>query len=707
MTTTVIYPSLDTLQIILNPTQTQQAQFVQGQAFPSIAIQTQFDRQVQMIQRLQDEISRALHAPDGDVNPVMTLPPASVRALTFPTWDVNGNYASAQTLPSGTLSAASIGSFTGPPTFAELACGVTVVAPWLPVGNMLRYGLVPNSSAAATLNTGILRQLFNPSFAGPIGAFNFPNTTGADTYYINGVVLIRQSQGILIEGNGCTINYTSTCLSTDTNSGGLFLLSDVTVQNLTMNVACDTTATTGCGHGIFIGARGTDAPTVTYYDSLAARSLGRIVLRNVNINVNNTGPNVASSGAIEMLGGIRDTKLENVVINLNGSCAYGIIYEFGWATNEASTSARQTSHAHDLRFTNINVINVGAQDGGTGSAIWLGAAYNTIVENLYVNNAPVAFTYTSGESLNYRPWVGVDDQGVKRNTTLRNIVGEAISGTFLSLSGATPATGYLSAVIAALGHPFDYQAQTDLMAFSVDGFSGNAAGFGIDVNGDCDIRNGLLNGASASGQLVIGVECQRGQFTNVKVLNSTSTGIRTDFGPAIWSPTRLRQLTFDNCLIAGNAVNGTIVTNTETCIFRNCRFGYNTLFDVLNETTQTNCVNVSGSGNGGGVICDGCVMTPVTGSGGFSYVTSGTPSGSCDIRNPQGTVSISGNWDIDGVGQSSSTSIGTATAYPNQVGKFAGRRQNDTSNHRLMIAQGPNPTDPWWRADGAVSVTPV
>src|ERR1700726_1183945 len=43
-----------TLQIFVDPVLNQQTQFVQGQAFPSLAVQTAFDRLTQMVQRLQD-----------------------------------------------------------------------------------------------------------------------------------------------------------------------------------------------------------------------------------------------------------------------------------------------------------------------------------------------------------------------------------------------------------------------------------------------------------------------------------------------------------------------------------------------------------------------------------------------------------------------------------------------------------------------------
>ncbi len=84
MITTVTYPSGDTLQVILNPTQTQQTQYVQGQQFPSLSLQTNVDRLTQMVLRLQDQINRSLRAPDQDNAPTLLLPAAAARAGPSP-----------------------------------------------------------------------------------------------------------------------------------------------------------------------------------------------------------------------------------------------------------------------------------------------------------------------------------------------------------------------------------------------------------------------------------------------------------------------------------------------------------------------------------------------------------------------------------------------------------------------------------------------
>src|SRR6201994_3104042 len=52
-----------TLQVILNPLETQTTQYVQGQQFPSSAVQQNVDRLTQMAIRLSDQVGRSIIAP--------------------------------------------------------------------------------------------------------------------------------------------------------------------------------------------------------------------------------------------------------------------------------------------------------------------------------------------------------------------------------------------------------------------------------------------------------------------------------------------------------------------------------------------------------------------------------------------------------------------------------------------------------------------
>lgn len=109
------------LQVILNPTQTQQSQYVQNQPFPSLAIQTNLDRLTQMVLRLQDQATRTPHAPDGDISPQMTIPVAAVRALQYAAYDAQGNATTVTALPGSALTQAIFNSFFGAVTFTGVA----------------------------------------------------------------------------------------------------------------------------------------------------------------------------------------------------------------------------------------------------------------------------------------------------------------------------------------------------------------------------------------------------------------------------------------------------------------------------------------------------------------------------------------------------------------------------------------------------------
>lgn len=145
------FPAQDSLQVILNPVQSQQTQYVQGQAFPSLAVQTNVDRLTQMVQRLQDEVSRCIRAPDGDVSPAMLLPSAIARELTFPMFDAAGNLQVGTVLPAGTLSAATIGAFLYPRSQAEISALVVPTAMQYAYGRLERYGGDPTGAADSSV----------------------------------------------------------------------------------------------------------------------------------------------------------------------------------------------------------------------------------------------------------------------------------------------------------------------------------------------------------------------------------------------------------------------------------------------------------------------------------------------------------------------------------------------------------------------------
>jgi hypothetical protein len=133
------FPAGDQLQVFINPLVEQQTQFVQGQAFPSLAVQTAFDRLTQMVQRVFDRISRMIGAPDGDNSPGMLLPTAALRALMYLAFDANGNVLLTAALPGTANTIASLGPILNPITAAEIALGYVPVNQQYPAGYVDRY----------------------------------------------------------------------------------------------------------------------------------------------------------------------------------------------------------------------------------------------------------------------------------------------------------------------------------------------------------------------------------------------------------------------------------------------------------------------------------------------------------------------------------------------------------------------------------------
>lgn len=80
-----------TLVIYLNPPILQQSVYQSNAPFPAATLMLDLDRQTQISQRLQDQISRALRAPDSDTLAVNVLPAAPSRANLTLVFDSLGN----------------------------------------------------------------------------------------------------------------------------------------------------------------------------------------------------------------------------------------------------------------------------------------------------------------------------------------------------------------------------------------------------------------------------------------------------------------------------------------------------------------------------------------------------------------------------------------------------------------------------------------
>lgn len=507
------------------------------------------------------------------------------------------------------------------------------------------YGVVANSPGAATANTRALQALLDPNTSGPAGLVVFPNTAGHDVYHFNGVIPLRD--GVSIELMGSTVRYSGKALPGDVNSGLFFALRDFSCQNGTIEVACDTSAATGSGHALQIGARGTDSSHFTVWDSQLRVPMGNIQLRNLRINIHNSGANQAGCAAIGVLGGVQNLIADNIMIDGGGTLILGVYYEFGWATNEPRADERQTSHAHNMHFSNIVVQNL---DRANGLAMTLAGAYGCEVDGLHVTGGKTAFLAYPGESMFYRPWAGVDNSGVGHAILLRNVVAQSLSSTAVAFTGAQKASaGYLRSLFSKV-HSASHAAETNLGDFSLDGFAlAGCAGFGILTSaGRAIIRNGSISACQRG--IVATDECVSLIIEGVDILRSQQQGVQLDFGVAMWDPPRSKKVRIEDCHIAGNGTSaagrfaGIEIGNCDSALIENCRLGYEMGFDGTSETTQGDAVRVSGAGSSN-VICRADHVGGVAGSDAVAYRGgSGGDANGNTIEQATGITSASGSW---------------------------------------------------------------
>jgi hypothetical protein len=425
-----------------------------------------------------------------------------------------------------TTAAAALAALGGigpiPQTPAEAAAGVAVTDGHYPPGCLLRYGIIPNSPAAAAQNQSTLGALLKWNVLnGPTGLIYSPNTgatSGPDTYYFSDDTnLIRD--GITLDLCGTTWNFVKTSAYSDDNNGFLWCMRDVTIQNGRIIATYNDGGGPGTGgtnpgpggtqqpggFGVFFFG-GRDAPVLgsnlpTIFDSQLTPfvnygiTMGNITLKNLYIS--GTCPFHSFYGVLS-LGGLNNVTIENVTIEGNGDLVNGVYYEFGWATN-GSTHTRQTSHAHNWHIKNFIVRNTSSaqqSDGGFGS----NGGYNFLFENVSVSNAPTVIGCSTGESAFFRPWVGVDDLGslpqngqspltgtaaAGRTITMRNVTGRQISGTAYSVGGATVPSAFHGAPnLLDAWQPNTVYTNGDIVyngsykfTCTVGGTSSNAAGF--------------------------------------------------------------------------------------------------------------------------------------------------------------------------------------------------------------------------------------
>jgi hypothetical protein len=515
----------------------------------------------------------------------------------------------------------------------------------LELADVRRYGIVPNNSSAAHANTLAMKQLCSPEISphGFVGRLQFPNTTGTDTYYFDDIITFRD--GISLDLQNCTLNFTKSGSDPHAQDAGfIYAIRNFTIENGAIDIHY-ASASAGQGNAIAIGSR--SAPGIRYFpnhfDKLLPSPQGNIRIRNLRVASDN--PNAK---LIVATGGLRNVLFENVMLDGKG-VSDGIYYEFGWQTNEPNPTQRQTSHARNLRFTNIVANNLKRTSDAT--AIGANGAYNVLLDGISVNGAYSALSFGTGESLFYRPAVGIDDIGAKRNICIRNLVAQDLTGTAVEITGANLSTGgYLRGV--QLGAT----AETDLLDCSIDGFAiDSAGGYGIRSSaGRLIVSNGRISNCERG--IVTTDECTWFSISEVAIVNNIGIGMQIGQGVNIYDPPRQKLGAIRNCFIAGNSTAaaganaGIQLARCRGVLIENNRFGYERGHDGRDETTQGSAI-VAGGADTFSIRCVGnYVAGTAAGAPAYALSVSGTNGRGCTIEHAGGAVTRQGPWG-DGLHQ--------------------------------------------------------
>ena len=284
-----------------------------------------------------------IHGPDHEGTPWPTLPQATSRANTALLFDANG-LPTVGVFTQTVLTQALWNAFYQSSTLvfnvfatpAEIAAGLSINTAYF-LGDLRRYGIVPNNVGAASNNTSILRTLVNRNVPnGPTYIYS-TNTGGAavpDTYYFNDFVQVRDFCHIDLQG--CTWSCTKTPVDADSSNGFLFILTGVVIENGSINLTLNSGGSTSASClAIFMGARGVPvvgSPLPTVYDSTWVHNLGNIVLRDLNINC--TTGSAGQMACIYANGGLYNVSMENLWLDGGSTCGFGIYYEFGYANSD-------------------------------------------------------------------------------------------------------------------------------------------------------------------------------------------------------------------------------------------------------------------------------------------------------------------------------------------------------------------------------------
>lgn len=546
------------------------------------------------------------------------------------------------------LSGSIIGGILWPQTAAEASASITpttISRMPEPVYDLLRLGLVPNSTGARAANSAKLKALLDPTLTGPVGWFLFTNTTGADTYYFDSVA-IQIRDGCRLDLCKTTVDFAGSFTSANDTLGFFTAIRDVEICNGTINVNYDGSAGSNNGMAIRLGARVgyVFAGNSNFQEEFLTTPIGHCWLHDLRVSSNNGS--AGTQIVIAAFGGLVNTRLERITVDGQNVCYYAFYYEFGDWHYEATVANRKTSHAINMVLDQISSKNLKTSSGATVGLVGCNPA---TVSNINCNVGYSPIEMRCGEALYYNVGPPYAVGGQTRWHTLSNISGQGCLGAITLTGSESAAGGYLHN--NGSGHFSDGSGtaltdaqQCDLLGFTVNNIDVDCS---VSATGPFILNGGTIRGGNASGALIIGQDVLFFDVNGTNILDANNEGVRADTANGFRLVPRNKRGVFRNAKVCGSHFGGAGQAGIglglcDDVRVMDCQLGYSTLYDNINEALQT--FGVSGDNTSSGIVLDNNYVKP---SAGNAYNKTAGPAG-CIFMSGRGTLTFSGDMHYGG-----------------------------------------------------------
>jgi hypothetical protein len=584
-------------------------------------------------------------------------------------------------------------------TDAETAPGVTVVNPQFPFGDLRRIGVVPNSEDAASANASAMAAYFDPTVAnGPRGNFYFPNTTGSDTYYFDGMIPFRN--GVHIDCRGCILDFEKTYASGDDQRAFFMAIKDFSMINFEMHIDYNGSAGVHAGNAFRFGNRNNQGPDFPFgMEEDLPYIMGDIRLASFKIVTNNP----VNDGVILALGGPERVVIEDFDIDGGGASSYGILAETGnWSDNGVPSNSGKWSSSHPAHWRISRGRIVALDDSLTeGAGIGCIGMHSSLIEDIQVDTAYVAVESRPSESLFYR--VAPKDS---QRTAMQygNISGKNIANTGAVLVGASSSTSLATELATLATDQLRRAAQINLITYVMTGFNFPDAAVGIAISGPTTLRRGEIRGYSSSGAIRVFPEAGPIDFFGIRIFDGDGSAFDLANPRAISGSLTTISGRIEGCKVGGATGPGFAIADTDGLEVVNNDVGYATsLDDAADESTMTQVVSVTTTAKN--VTFKNNYATII--GAGPAYGNQGTSDRGCNIVSPRGASSFTANvWQIDGVARATQGALEDATHAINTDNKYVGKQVFDVTNEVERTAMGAGTTGAWKGKDGTAAITP-